>query len=215
MAVAQEEIGGVHQNASIGLRRHSEAPQNGLRERVFDRLALRGVGAGRAEVLVALHHHHARSDALEADDLALALLSAVQADIVGAQSGGEPGGIEEPAYPSAGSPDRDCRCALPNRPGRSHRFSACRWCALRCWGYAPAAVPARGAATPALLGVQRVMTTECGEKSEHRARQPQGTIIGEVTPSRPSQSRDRKGAFANFNPPGATLRPLLHGRGSD
>ena len=54
-----------------------------------------GLALRRAERLVALHHQDARSDALERDDLAAALLSAIEADVVGAEAGGEAGGVQE------------------------------------------------------------------------------------------------------------------------
>ena len=95
VAVAHEEIGGVHQDVAVALGGDGEAPQDGLREGIFHRPALGGIGAGRAEVLVALHHQDARADAFEGDDLAVAFLSAVEPDVVGAESGGEAGGVED------------------------------------------------------------------------------------------------------------------------
>ena len=95
MAVAQEEIGGVHQHMAIAFRGHCEAPQDGLREGVRYRCALRRIAAGGAERFVALHQEHARSHAMEGDDPALSLLPAVQPDIVGAEARGKTGGVQE------------------------------------------------------------------------------------------------------------------------
>ena len=95
MAVAEEEIGGVHQDAAIALGGDGEAPEDGLGEGVLHGAAFGGVGAGGAEVLVALDHEDAGADALEGDDLAAAFLAAVEADVVGAESGGEAGGVED------------------------------------------------------------------------------------------------------------------------
>jgi len=44
VAVAQEEIGGVDQDAAIALGGDREAPEDGLRERVLHRAAFGGLG---------------------------------------------------------------------------------------------------------------------------------------------------------------------------
>src|SRR5258708_1270426 len=95
VSVAQEEVGGVDEHAAIALGGDGEAPEDGLGEGILHGAAFRGIGAGGAEVFIALHHEDARSDALEGDDLAVAFLSAIEADVVGAESGGEACGVED------------------------------------------------------------------------------------------------------------------------
>jgi len=65
---------------------HGEAPEDALGEGSPRRSGVRGIGAGGTEVFVALDHEDAGSDALEGDDLAPAFLTAVEADIVGAEA---------------------------------------------------------------------------------------------------------------------------------
>ena len=95
LAIAQEEVSGVHQHMAIRFGAHREAPQNRLGEGILHRASLRRVRARRAEGFVALHHQHARSDALERDHLAAALLAAVEADVVGAETRGQARGVQE------------------------------------------------------------------------------------------------------------------------
>jgi hypothetical protein len=80
---------------AVALGPHGESPKHRLGERILHRTPLGGIGAGRAERLVALHQQHLRADALERDDLAAILQPAVEADIVRPQSGGEAGGQQE------------------------------------------------------------------------------------------------------------------------
>src|SRR5205823_6862525 len=53
------------------------------------------IRAAGAEGVVGLHHHHARADALEFDDAALARLAAIETDIIRPEPGREPGGVEQ------------------------------------------------------------------------------------------------------------------------
>src|SRR6185503_20302156 len=87
--ITQQELGTVHQHAAIALGGDGEAPQYRLRERVLHRLPLERIGAARSERQVRLHEQDLRADTLERDDAAAASGAAVEADVVGAEAGGE------------------------------------------------------------------------------------------------------------------------------
>ena len=53
------------------------------------------IGAARAERLVRLHQHHARTDTLELDDPALAALAAVETEVVRTEAGRQAGRQQE------------------------------------------------------------------------------------------------------------------------
>ena len=95
MSVAQEEVGGIDQDASVALGRDGEAVQDRFGEGVFDRSPLVGVLTVRAKVQVRLNQHHPRADAMERDDASLPGLTAVQPDVVRAEAGAEAGGVEQ------------------------------------------------------------------------------------------------------------------------
>src|SRR5580658_4791483 len=80
---------------SVGFRRDGESKQNGLGEGIFDRLALGCVGARGTEGFVRLHQQHLGPNAMELDQASVALLSAIQAEVVRAEAGGESGGVKK------------------------------------------------------------------------------------------------------------------------
>ena len=95
MDVAQEEVGGVDQDAVARLGGHREPPQHGLGEGVLHRLAFEHVRAAGAERLVGLHQQHPRPDPLELHDPSLAALAAIQAEVVRAEPGRQPRGHQQ------------------------------------------------------------------------------------------------------------------------
>ena len=94
-AVADEEIGGIHQQAAARLGPHGETPENRLGERVLHRTPLGGIGARRAKRLVPLYQQHLGTDTLKRDELAAVFRPAVEAHVVRPQSGGDAGGQQE------------------------------------------------------------------------------------------------------------------------
>ena len=95
MAVAEQEIGGIHQHAAVALGGHREAPEHRPGKGVLNRAALGGVGARGTERLVGLDQQHLGPDALERHDFSGALLAAIEADVVRPQAGGQTGGVQE------------------------------------------------------------------------------------------------------------------------
>ena len=88
--VAHEEVGEIDEHAAVGLGGDREAPENRLRERVFDRLAFGRIRRIRAVIVVRLGHENLRTDALELHDARAAELRAIEADVVGAEARREP-----------------------------------------------------------------------------------------------------------------------------
>ena len=132
-----------------------------------------GLVLDERNVLVALHHQHARSDPLEARrscrrppvrDRGRCRWSRVRRRVPWRTGRECPGG---------GFRDRGCRCALPSTPGRSRRASASRSCAPRYWGCVP--VERRRHVRAAGRGGKRLDTGR--RKVETSARNPQETII--------------------------------------
>src|ERR1700710_3058121 len=80
---------------SIRLGGDRKAPENRLRERIFDGLLLLRIRAARTERLVALDEHHLRSDTMERDDAALPATATIEADVIRAKSRRQPGREEE------------------------------------------------------------------------------------------------------------------------
>ena len=162
VSIAHEEIGSVHQHAAIALGGDGEAPQHGLGEGIFYRAAFGGIGAGGPEVLVALHHQDTRSHALEGDDLAPAFLSAIEADIIGAQSRRETRRVQHRGIEAGDLQPQIARALLP-----IDREKAIE---LRHAGGAlldgrDARGRLRGASTAGLLGVKSSDYTKGGKKS--------------------------------------------------
>ncbi len=93
--VANEKIGGVDQNVAAGLGSDGETPEDGLGEGVLNGPPFGGVGTGGAEVFAALHQQHLRTDTLKGNDFATVFEPALEADIVGAEAGGDAGGEQE------------------------------------------------------------------------------------------------------------------------
>ena len=93
--VAQEEVGGVHEQSAVRLGGNGKAPQDRLRERVFHGASFERIGAARPERLVALHEHQARPDTLELDDAALAALTTIEPEVVRTEARREPGREQE------------------------------------------------------------------------------------------------------------------------
>src|SRR5271154_971981 len=96
VGVAEEEVGGVDEDRSVGVFRfYLEAEEDGLGEGLADGELLGGVDGGGAEALIGLDEQDLGAGALEADDLALGDLAAVEAEIVGAGAIGQGMGVEE------------------------------------------------------------------------------------------------------------------------
>jgi hypothetical protein len=95
VGVAQEQVGRVDEHAVGVGRRDGEAPRDRLGERLDDRAPLGRVLARGAVAVVALHHEHARADALEDYDATGAELPLVEPDRVRSEPGGERDLIED------------------------------------------------------------------------------------------------------------------------
>ena len=71
-----------------------KAPDHRTREAVAHRLELGLVGGQRAEAVVGLHDEDPRTDAFEGDDAGARERAAVDADVVRAEPGRNPGGVQ-------------------------------------------------------------------------------------------------------------------------
>src|SRR4029078_12535670 len=85
--IAQEEVRRIDEDAAVRFAGDRKAPQNRLGEGVFNRLALERIAAARTEAHVALHHHDARTDALELHDARAAAGSTIETDVIRSHSG--------------------------------------------------------------------------------------------------------------------------------
>ncbi len=111
--IAEQKVRCVHEHVAVGLGSDREAPEHGLRERVLDRFALRGVRAGRSETLVALNQQDTRSDTLKHDDASLSALAAVEPDVVRAETGGKAGRQQELGVESRDLEEQRSRPLVP------------------------------------------------------------------------------------------------------
>ena len=112
--------------------RDRESPEDRLRERILDGLALERILAARSERLVALHQHDARADALELDEAAAAAAgAAIETDVVRAEAGRQAGRRTGSRYRTARSRGTCRRFAHPSTAGSSRRASSCPTCGRR------------------------------------------------------------------------------------
>src|SRR5271169_3977679 len=89
MGVAHEERGRVDQNPIVVFGCNLESPKNRLSERILNGPTLGGIVAAGAVAEIELLEKHSGADALELDDAAFAELTAIKADIVRSDAGGE------------------------------------------------------------------------------------------------------------------------------
>src|SRR4029077_2256400 len=89
MPIAQKEIGCVDEDRRAITRFNLECPEHRPSEGVLDGAALVGIGGEGAVTIVRLDHQDLRSDPIEADDVRLTELTAIEADRIRSHSGGE------------------------------------------------------------------------------------------------------------------------------
>ena len=89
VSVAQEKFGGVHQGVIFFFGGYREAGQDGFGEGVVDGAFFGGIVADGAIVQIFLHEQNFGPAAFEPDDARGAELAAVEADVVGADAGGQ------------------------------------------------------------------------------------------------------------------------------
>ena len=95
VAITHKEIGGVDKHASVAFGDYWEAPQDGLGKGIFHGQALSRVGAGSAEGFVGFNQHHLGPVTLERNQPAAACLSAIESDVVRAESSRQARDVEE------------------------------------------------------------------------------------------------------------------------
>ena len=100
VGVAQAEGGGVNQHPFALFGFHREPPENRLGKRFLDRTPLLQVGGSRAVILVRLHQQNFGAAPFKAHDMGAAELPAIQANVVGADAGGQGMDIEKICIPA-------------------------------------------------------------------------------------------------------------------
>ena len=84
--IANQKIGGVNENGPVALGEYLESPDNGTRKRFFDGILLVRVVSQGPVVEIVLDQQQLRPGTLKLDDPGRTELTAVQAEVVGADT---------------------------------------------------------------------------------------------------------------------------------